>query len=159
MHRRLERALFREPDPRPEEANLRTAVEIYLRNTRLASGMCAAIEARCFFVLQPLIATKTPLGPVEEQLIADMKPSLIEFARRFYELAAAELAGSPEFIDASTVLNGNPADVFHDLSHVSAFGVPLVGEFIATTMLERLKDDEVLGSAPAGRMPLVRDQP
>lgn len=140
VHHRLERALFRDPDPQPDEANLRRAVEIYLRNTRLASGMCAAIEARCFFVLQPLIATKTPLGPVEEQLIADIKPSLIAFARGFYELAVAELAGSPEFVDASAVLNGNPADVFHDLGHVAASGVPVVGEFIGTVILARLQD-------------------
>jgi hypothetical protein len=64
LHRRLERALFRDPDPQADEANLRRAVEIYVRNTRIASGICAAIEARCFFVLQPLIATKTPLGPI-----------------------------------------------------------------------------------------------
>jgi hypothetical protein len=159
VHRRLEHALFRDPDPQPDETNLRRAVEIYVRNTRLANGLCAAIEAHCFFVLQPLIATKTPLGPGEEELIADMKPSLIAFARRFYELAAAELAGNPEFIDASAVLNGNPRDVFHDLGHVSAFGVPVVGEFIATTMLERLTDDASPASAPAGQMPMVRDQP
>lgn len=159
VHRRLERALFHDPDPQPDEANLRRAVEIYVRNTRLAGGMCAAIKARCFFVLQPLIATKTPLGPREGQVIADMKPSLIEFARRFYELATAELSKSPDFIDASAVLDGDPADVFHDLGHVSAFGVPAVGEFIATTMLARLEDDTATPIAPAGGEPLVRGQP
>jgi hypothetical protein len=141
MHRRLERALFRDPDPRPDEANLRRAVEIYLRNTRIASGICAVIGARCFFVLQPLIATKAPLGPIEEQVIADMRPSLIEFARRFYELAGAELQGSAEFIDASAVLNGQPRDIFYDLGHVSAFGVPMVGELIAGAILARARDD------------------
>jgi hypothetical protein len=141
VHRRLERALFRDPDPQPDEANLRRAVEIYLRNTRIASGICAAIGARCFFVLQPLIATKTPLGPIEEQVIADMRPELIEFARRFYELAGAELQGSAEFIDASAVLNGQPRDIFYDLGHVSAFGVPMVGELIAGAILARARDD------------------
>ena len=146
VHRRLERALFRDPDPQPDEANLRRAVEIYLRNTRIASGICAAIETRCFFVLQPLIATKTPLGLIEEQVIADMRPALIAFARRFYELAGAELRSSPEFIDASAVLNGRQEDVFYDLGHVSAFGVPAVGEFIARAILARLRED----TTPAG---------
>jgi hypothetical protein len=145
-HRRLERALFRDPDPRPDEANLHRAVEIYLRNTRIASGICAAIAARCFFVLQPLIATKTPLGPIEEQVIADMRPSLIEFAQRFYHFAGEEMQGSPEFIDASAVLNGRPEGVFYDLGHVSAFGVPAVGELIGRAILARLRED----AAPAG---------
>jgi hypothetical protein len=150
LHRRLERALFRDPDPQPEEANLRRAVEIYVRNTRIASGICGAIGARCFFVLQPLIATKTPLGPVEEQVIADMRPSLIEFARGFYELARAELQGSAEFIDASAVLNGEPGDVFFDLGHVSAAGVPAVGEFIGAAMLAHLKDDRSAAAVAGG---------
>jgi hypothetical protein len=146
VHRRLERALFRDPDPQPDEANLRRAIEIYVRNTEIADGICAAIEARCFFVLQPLIATKTPLGPIEEQAIAELRPSLIEFARSFYALAGAEMQGSAGFIDASTVLNDHPEDVFFDLGHVSAFGVPVVGEFIATAILARLKGV----AAPAG---------
>jgi hypothetical protein len=151
VHRRLERALFHDPDPQPDEANLRRAVEIYVRNTRLASAVCAAIEARCLFVLQPLIATKTPLGPREEQVIAGMKPSLIEFARRFYELAGTELRGSPEFVDASAVLNDRPDDVLHDLGHVSAFGVPAVGEVIATAILVRLRDGATAAKVAEGK--------
>jgi hypothetical protein len=95
VHRRLERALSRDPDPQPDEANLRRTIEIYVRNTRIADGICAAIEARCFFVLQPLIAIKTPLGPIEEQAIAELRPSLIEFARSFYALAGAESGAAP----------------------------------------------------------------
>ena len=138
--------MFRDPDLRPDEANLRRAVEIYVRNTEIANGICAAIEARCFFVLQPLIATKTPFGAIEEQAIAELRPSLIEFARSFYALAVAEMGGSGGFIDASAVLNNHAEDVFFDLGHVSAFGVPVVGEFIAMAILARLKAD----AAPAG---------
>ena len=145
VHRRLERALFHDPDPQPDEANLHRAVDIYLRNTRIASGICAAIGARCFFVLQPLIATKTPLGPGEAQVIAAMKPSLIEFARRFYELSRAAMLGNPAFVDAAAVLNDHPEDVFHDLGHVSAYGAPTIGEFISGEILARLRD-----GAPAG---------
>ena len=96
-------------------------------------------------MLQPLIATKTPLGPGEAQVIAAMKPSLIEFARRLYDLSRAAMLGNPAFIDASAVLNDHPEDVFHDLGHVSAVGAPAVGEFIAGEILARLRDD-----APAG---------
>jgi hypothetical protein len=149
VHRRIERALFRDPDPQPDEANLRRAVEIYVRNTRLASGMCAAIEAQCLFVLQPLIATKTPLGPIEAQVLAEMKPSLIAFARQFYELATAGLQGGSGLLDASAVLDGDPRDVFHDLGHVSAFGVPAVGELIAGTILARLNASATAAAAPA----------
>jgi hypothetical protein len=147
VHRRLERALFHDPDPQPDEANLRRAVDIYLRNTRIARGICAAIGARCFFVLQPLIATKTPLGPGETQVIAAMKPSLIEFARRFYELSRAAMQGNPAFIDASAALNEHPEDVFQDLGHVSAGGAPAVGEFIASQILTRLDDHPPPGTA------------
>jgi hypothetical protein len=159
-HRRLERALFRDPDPQPDDANLERAVEIYLRNTRIASGVCAAIAARCFFVLQPLIATKTPLGPLEQQVIADMRPSLIAFARRFYRLAGERMQGRPEFIDASAVLNGRSGDVFYDLGHVSAFGVPEVGAYIATTILARLGHDPgPPGVAGRGALKTVVERP
>jgi hypothetical protein len=141
VHKRLEHALFHDPDPQPDEANVRRAVEIYEHNTRIASGICAAIGARCFFVLQPLIATKTPLGPSDTQVIAAMKPSLIAFTRRFYELSRAAMRGNPEFIDASGVLNDRPGDIFIDLGHVSsAYGVPEVGEFIGSEILARLRD-------------------
>jgi hypothetical protein len=96
-------------------------------------------------VLQPLIATKTPLGPGETQVIAAMKPSLIEFARSFYALTRAAMQGNPAFIDASAVLNDHSEDVFHDLGHVSVYGVPAVGEFIAGEILARLRD-----GVPAG---------
>jgi hypothetical protein len=145
VHKRLEHALFHDPAPQPDEANLRRAVDIYLRNTRIASGICAAIGARCFFVLQPLIATKTPLGPGETQVIAAMKPSLIEFARGFYARTRAAMQGNAAFIDASAVLNEHPEDVFHDLGHVSVYGVPAVGKFIAGEILARLRD-----GGPAG---------
>jgi hypothetical protein len=59
---------------------------------------------------------------------------------------AGERAGSAELIDASAVLNDHPEDVFYDLGHVSAFGVPVVGELIATAILARLRED----AAPAG---------
>ncbi len=146
VHKRLEHALFHDPDPQPDEANLRRAVDVYLRNTQIASGVCAAIGARCFFVLQPLIATKAPLGPGETQVIAAMKPSLIEFARRFYALTRAAMQGSPAFIDGSAVLNDHPEDVFHDLGHVSESGVPAVGEFIAGQILARLRDGPSAGA-------------
>ena len=55
------------------------------------------------------------------------------------------MQGNPAFIDASAVLNDHPEDVFHDLGHVSAYGVPAVGEFIAGEILARLRD-----GAPAG---------
>jgi hypothetical protein len=38
IHKRLEHALFHDPDPQPDEANLRRAVDIYLRNTQIAAG-------------------------------------------------------------------------------------------------------------------------
>ena len=90
-------------------------------------------------MLQPLIATKTPLGPGEAQVIAAMKPSLIEFAQRFYELSRAAMLGNPAFIDASAVLNDHPEDVFHDLGQ-RAYGAPAVGEFFAGEILARLRD-------------------
>jgi hypothetical protein len=43
------------------------------------------------------------------------------------------------------VLNDHPEDVFHDLGHVSVYGVPAVGEFIAGEILARLRD-----GGPAG---------
>ena len=53
--------LFRDPDPQPDEANLHRAVDIYLRNMRSRAGS-ARRSARCLFVRQPLVATKTTPG-------------------------------------------------------------------------------------------------
>jgi hypothetical protein len=86
-------------------------------------------------------------------VIADMRPSLIAFARRFYEVAGTEMQGSAGFIDASAVLNDHPGDVFHDLGHVSAFGVPIVGEFIATGILAQMDDDAAANLAEDAAAP------
>src|SRR4029453_3637750 len=44
VHKRLEHALFHDPDPQRDEANLRRTVDVYLRNTQIAGGICAAIS-------------------------------------------------------------------------------------------------------------------
>ena len=62
------------------------------RASRAGSARRSAPAA--FSCCGPLIATKTPLGPTDSQVIAAMKPSLIAFARRFYELSRAEMRGT-----------------------------------------------------------------
>jgi hypothetical protein len=72
------------------------------------------------------------------------------FSSRNTPLANEQMQGSAEFVDASAVLNGQPQDVFHDLGHVSAFGVPVVGDFIANAILARLRDGATAANAAGG---------
>lgn len=123
-HPRFEKRLFHDPNPNHDQANLQQAVDIYIRNTRMADAVCAAIDARCFFVLQPLITSKTTHGPIEQEVLAEKRPGLLAFARNFCRQVVAELGSHPGFIDASAVLNGRSDDVSYDLGHVSACGVP-----------------------------------
>ncbi len=95
-------------------------------------------------MLQPLLMTKTPLGPLEREALASLEahprfgPEGTRFVRAFYARATDELADDESFIDASHVLDGRRQDDFYDIGHVGAQTPPVIGEKIATMILARL---------------------
>ncbi len=138
VHPRLERALFKPTDPRYNEETLRRSVDIYLRNLNMVEGVCARINAECFFVLQPLIITKESLGEVEKKVVSGIRLQKRDFMREFYRRVKMAKQGDRQFIDATGVFNETESDVFYDFVHTSPFAGRVTGAFIANALVERL---------------------
>lgn len=143
--RLVEYLLFPLPEPDAGAANLDHAVRIYIGNVRMIAATCEAFDVRCFFVLQPLIVTKTPLSREEREVLRAMEahrrfgPDGIRFVRQFYERVIHDLAGNEHFVDASRVLDGRTEPDFYDTGHVSAHSPPVIGERTARLILSRLE--------------------
>jgi hypothetical protein len=106
-------------------------------NIRAAKGICAELGIRCLFVLQPLLATRSPLTPFERQVIQSIDSDQIQFGRSFYALAAEELKGEPGFHDLSGFFDGRSEPVFFDFGHTS----PLAGVHLGREIASRIIAD------------------
>jgi hypothetical protein len=139
----VEHWLFTLPEPDTAAANLEATVYIYTSNVRMIQATCQLFEIRCYFVLQPLLLTKTPLSQVEQEVLDGLEahprfgPEGSQFMRDFYTLVAQELSGNDYFIDASHILDNRPASDFYDPGHVAAQTPPIIGEKIAQLILDR----------------------
>jgi hypothetical protein len=136
--------LFPLPEPETNEAVLGDTVKIYLSNVRITQAICNEFDIRCFFVLQPLIVTKTPLSPLEQTVLDELEahPRFgmqgSRFIREFYARTNQELLNAEHFIYAAYVLDGREVSDFYDLGHVGAETPPVIAEAIATIILDRL---------------------
>ncbi len=144
--RLVDRALFPLGEPDRSAQNLLDAVRIYVSNVRMLRGTCDAFSVRCFFVLQPLLMTKTPLSPEEQETIESLEAhprfgkAGTNFVRMFYAQAAELLADEEGFIDASKVLDGRTQPDFYDVGHVGALSPPVIGKAVGSMILARLSD-------------------
>lgn len=120
--------------------NLEAGVRVYLSNVKMIEASCEAYDINCFFILQPLIVTKTPLTPLEQEVLANLKIGAggIDFVRRFYKNARRSMEGNDLFIDASHIMNGRTESDFYDLGHTAATTPPFIGKRIASMVLDRL---------------------
>jgi hypothetical protein len=129
---------------RPGAANLDASPAIYESNVRMIEATCTAFGIRCFFILRPLLVTKTPLDPTEQEAFDTvlrhprLDPEGVQFVRDFYTGAGELLRENAGFIDASQILDGDPRGHFYDIGHLGALSPPLVGERIADLVLARL---------------------
>jgi hypothetical protein len=110
----------------------------------MIEATCTAFGIRCFFILQPLLLTKTPLDSTEQEAFdallrhPRLGPEGVQFVRDFYAAARELLRDNAGFIDASRLLEGDPRGHFYDIGHLGALSPPLVGERIADLVLARL---------------------
>jgi hypothetical protein len=150
--RLVEFILFPPTTPQSHNDNLETAIRVYVCNMKMIEAICKAFDIECFFILQPLIVTKTPLAPLEQKVLENLKigPEGIRFVREFYDEVRIRMTGNDHFIDASHVLNGRKQSDFYDLGHTSAVTSPVIGERIAHMVLIRVetKDQHALISSP-----------
>ncbi len=143
---RIERRLFPPPQPSAAEENIAAAVRIYTSNVRMIEATCQIYGIDCFFVLQPLLATKNPLSEPEQGALAKieahprMGPEGIRFVREFYARIVEELAGHQSFIDVSDILDGRAQPDFYDFGHVGALTPPAIGEKVARLILGRMEE-------------------
>jgi hypothetical protein len=142
--RRLVDRAFSPRTWQPGAADLDASLAVYEYNVRMIDATCAAFGIRCFFILQPLLITKTPLEPTEQEAFdallrhPRLGPEGVQFVRDFYTGAAERLRENAGFIDASRILEGDPRGHFYDIGHLGALSPPLVGERIADLVLARL---------------------
>jgi hypothetical protein len=140
----VDATLFPFPEPCPSEENLTAAVHIYASNVRMIRAICELFQIECFFILQPLVVTKAPLAPLEQEALDWLEghPRFgtegTRFIRRFYAEAARLLSDEPGFIDASRVLDGRSEADFYDVGHVGALTPPVIGERTASLVLAQL---------------------
>jgi hypothetical protein len=155
--RLVEAKLFPFPEPHPTPENLAAAVRIYTSNVRMIRAICETFEIRCFFILQPLLVTKTPLTPLEQEALDWLEghprfgPEGTNFVRGFYAQAARLLTGEPGFIDASRILDDRSIPDFYDLGHVGALTPPVIGERTAALVLAQLELEAASGGSTPGR--------
>ena len=137
FHRTLEHRMARVKCDSSNE-NLDRAVSIYLNNVSMTEAICSSFGIKCFFVLQPLVLTKQPLGPIDQASLASVDQSLAAFVRGFYSRIRGKLADRPSFIDASQVLDNDQQDDFWDIGHTGPFTQSIIGQAIADRMIQRM---------------------
>jgi hypothetical protein len=141
--RLVEYWLFQLPEPSTDAANLNQTVQIYTNNVGMIQATCQLFEIHCYFVLQPLLVTKTPLSQVEQEVLDGLEahprfgPEGTRFMRDFYEQVIQELDGNEHFIDASRILDNRIEADFYDPGHVAAQTPPVIGEKVAQLILAR----------------------
>ncbi len=138
--RLMEYALFPPQKPQADESNLQSAVRVYTDNVTMIQATCEVFGIECFFVLQPLIVTKSQLMGVEQEVFENLKigPDGIRFVRGFYRDVKERLTSNEHFINASDILDGRIQPDFYDVGHTAAQTPPFIGEKIAGMLLEKL---------------------
>jgi hypothetical protein len=157
--RLVEVTLFPPLAPQGQHDNLEAAVRVYVSNVKMIETICEAFDIDCFFILQPLIVTKSPPTPLEQEVLDNLKigPEGIVFAQDFYDEVRRKLVDNGRFIDASYILNGRTKSDFYDLGHTGAETSPVIGERTGSMILARVKtkDQQNLVSSLQGRTSCV----
>jgi hypothetical protein len=131
-----------------QDDNLRAAIRIYINNVKMIKAICGAFNIKCYFVLQPLILTKSPLTLLEQEVLSRLEehpnfgPEGTRFIRKFYEGVRNIMVEDSLFIDASYILNARTQPDFYDLGHTGAQISPIIGEKIAQIILNRIKNKD-----------------
>jgi hypothetical protein len=153
--RLVEVTLFPPLAPQGQHNNLEAAVRVYVSNVKMIEATCEAFDIDCFFILQPLIATKSPLTPLEQEALDNsiIGPEGVLFAQGFYDQVRRKLVDNCRFIDASYILNDRIRSDFYDLGHTGAETSPIIGERTASMILARVetKDQQNPVSSLQGR--------
>ncbi len=136
-HYKLEAWLFPPPPSDISDANLARTVSIYAANVGMEDAICASLQIKCFFALQPLVVTKQPLGPIDQASLTSVGDGLATFTRRFYAKARERLADRPGFIDASNVLDNDGQDDFWDLGHTGPVTQSIIGRALAEIIVDK----------------------
>lgn len=148
VHPRIQLRLFGAARVGASDENLSKAVATYVRNVAMSDAICERFHISCFFILQPLVVTKTPLNALERDALAELDSQMVSFVRRFYDQVRIDLTQKSNFIDLSGALNGRTMDDFYDLGHTGALTSPVIGHVIADEVLRRM----AVRAAPQARV-------
>ncbi|MHC4103404.1 MAG: SGNH/GDSL hydrolase family protein [Planctomycetota bacterium] len=152
-HRFIEYALFPPVAFQRDDENLDAAVRVYTSNMKMIVAICDAFDIVCFFVLQPLIATKSPLTDLEKQVLENLKigPEGVRYVRKFYDRVRKKMADNEHFIDGSNLLNGRVRSDYYDIGHTSAETSPVIGQKIAHMILARVRTKDPQAFSPSAQ--------
>ena len=133
---RINQSLYFSGSTPKDGENLKKTVSAYVANVRMIGAICQEFQIRCFFMLQPLVVTKTNLSAVEQKAMNELSSDYITFIKAFYQLSSLELRDERTFTDLSHILNGRTESDFYDLGHTSPFAGRIIGQEIARRMLQ-----------------------
>jgi hypothetical protein len=137
VHPRIQARMFAGPLRGASEANLEKAISVYAANVEMRIPFAIVSTSAVFFLLQPLVVTKAPLGAAEQAAIAELGGTVVQFVRAFYAGARTRLGPKNNSIDLSDTLKGREVDDFYDLWHTGALTSPVIGNAIAERVLRR----------------------
>jgi len=103
------------------EENLFKSVSCYINNIKFITAICKEFDIKPIFILQPLVTTKKPLGEIDRQSLTEQNPKLVKFVRDFYKIVRLKASIYPNFIDLSSVLDGNNRSDFRDFGHTGPY--------------------------------------
>jgi hypothetical protein len=152
-HRFIEFKLFPPATPHSDDYNLESAIRVYTSNIKMIAAICEVFDIECFFVLQPLIATKYPLTDLEKQILENLKigPEGVRYVQKFYDEVRKKMTGNGHFIDASYIMNGRMRSDFYDIGHTSAETSPVIGQKIANMILSRVGTKDPQAFSPSAQ--------
>jgi hypothetical protein len=121
----------------PDKRNMEKTVSTYVLNVRMTAGICKSLGIRCFFLLQPLVATRANPTEFEQGVLKSLEPEYVAFTRELYEKASEQLKKVDGFVDLSHVFDHNEDSHFFDLGHTAPYSGIIVGKEIARLIAER----------------------
>lgn len=110
----------------------------FIDNMKLAKVICASKDIQLFYGLQPSIAEKKIKSNLEKRIIQiSMKEAYVKESYRNIRIALRALEDDQtQFLDCSNVFSDESTTTFADIWHFSDPGHQLLGDHIATYLLD-----------------------
>lgn len=123
----------------------RSVVDTYVRNLKMMADTTLGAGARMLIVLQPTLYLKTPMSPMEQEILWNNYHHTVNFVAQGYVRAGSLLENmtqsSPEigFLNAGNAFKGHEGTMFADYVHLTPEGNRILADKIAKASLKMLR--------------------